>query len=90
MMRREAASIACLLALGLLLTAVPSPAAVQSWVAAEATVTLALDDALLASHGLKLAQSRSTARIPAGREQLSTSITCACWVVRLRQRPHRS
>jgi hypothetical protein len=67
-MRRGSAPFACLLALGLGLIATPSPAAVQNWVATDATVTMSLDPALLEDLGMKLAQSRTSSEPPTGRD----------------------
>jgi len=48
----------------------PSPAAVQSWIATDATATLALDPALLEDLGMRVVQARTTADAPAGRDRL--------------------
>jgi hypothetical protein len=58
-----------MLALALGPGAVPGFAAVQSWVATDATVTLALDEALLDDLGMRVVQTRSTAEAP-GRAQI--------------------
>ncbi|MGH2570336.1 MAG: hypothetical protein ACRDGR_03880, partial [bacterium] len=70
MKRRVPAPFAATLALALGSGTAPSQAAVQTWIADDATATFALDAALLEDLGMRVVQTRSTAEDPASRAAL--------------------
>jgi hypothetical protein len=67
MKRRASVPFAATLVLALGSGTLPSQAAVQTWIADDATVTFALDAALLEDLGMRVVQTRSTAQAPADR-----------------------